>query len=38
MHIFVTSEPFYVRRADVPLRTLLISETGYDPYRVFYLS
>ncbi len=36
--IFVTSEPFYVKKAGIPLRTLLISETGYDPYRVFFTS
>ena len=36
--IFVTSEPYYVKKAGVPLRTLLISETGYDPYRVFFTS
>jgi NitT/TauT family transport system substrate-binding protein len=36
--IFVTSEPFFVRQAGVPLRTLLISETGYNPYRVFVTS
>jgi NitT/TauT family transport system substrate-binding protein len=32
--IFVTSEPFFVRQAGVPVRTLLISEAGYNPYRV----
>jgi NitT/TauT family transport system substrate-binding protein len=32
--IFVTSEPFFVRQAGEPVRTLLISETGYNPYRV----
>ncbi len=32
--IFVTSEPFFVRQAGVPVRTMLISETGYNPYRV----
>ncbi len=36
--IFVTSEPFYVKKAGQPIRTLLISETGYDPYRVFFTS
>jgi NitT/TauT family transport system substrate-binding protein len=36
--IFVTSEPFYARRANQPVRTMLISETGYDPYRVFFSS
>jgi NitT/TauT family transport system substrate-binding protein len=36
--IFVTSEPFFVRQAGVPVRTLLISDAGYDPYRVFVTS
>ncbi|MGA7856670.1 MAG: ABC transporter substrate-binding protein [Terracidiphilus sp.] len=32
--IFVTSEPFFARQAGTPVRTLLISSSGYDPYRV----
>ena len=36
--IFVTSEPFYVKKAGQPIRNLLISDTGYDPYRVFFTS
>ena len=36
--IFVTSEPFFARQAGVPVRTLLISEAGYNPYRVFMTS
>jgi NitT/TauT family transport system substrate-binding protein len=36
--IFVTSEPFFVHQAGVPVRTLLISQTGYDPYRVMATS
>ena len=36
--IFVTSEPFFARQAGVPVRTLLISEAGYNPYRVFVTS
>jgi NitT/TauT family transport system substrate-binding protein len=36
--IFVTSEPFFARQSGVPVRTLLISEAGYDPYRVFLTS
>ena len=36
--IFVTSEPFFVRQAGQPVRTLLISEAGYDPYRVMVTS
>lgn len=34
--IFVTSEPFFVKQAGTPYRTLLISNAGYDPYRVFF--
>lgn len=36
--IFVTSEPFFAQKAGAPVRTLLISATGYSPYRVFYTS
>jgi NitT/TauT family transport system substrate-binding protein len=36
--IFVTSEPFFAHQAGVPVRTMLISETGYDPYRVMVTS
>jgi len=36
--IFVTSEPFFARKAGASVRTLLISETGYSPYRVFFTS
>ncbi|MFT4111704.1 ABC transporter substrate-binding protein [Silvibacterium sp.] len=36
--IFVTSEPFFARKAGADIRTLLISDTGYDPYRVFFTS
>jgi NitT/TauT family transport system substrate-binding protein len=32
--IFVTSEPFFARKAGAPVRTFLISDTGFDPYRV----
>ncbi len=32
--IFVTSEPFFARQANTEVRTLLISSSGYDPYRV----
>jgi len=32
--IFVTSEPFFARQAGADVRTLLISSSGYDPYRV----
>jgi NitT/TauT family transport system substrate-binding protein len=36
--IFVTSEPFFARKSGAQIRTLLISDTGYDPYRVFCTS
>jgi len=36
--VFVTSEPFYVQQRGVKERTLLISDTGYSPYRVFFTS
>ncbi len=36
--IFVTSEPFFARIAGAKVRTLLISQTGYDPYRVMVTS
>jgi NitT/TauT family transport system substrate-binding protein len=32
--VFVTSEPFFARQAGAQVRTLLISASGYDPYRV----
>ncbi|MBV8631121.1 MAG: ABC transporter substrate-binding protein [Silvibacterium sp.] len=36
--IFVTSEPYFAHKAGVQVRTLLISNTGYAPYRVFFTS
>lgn len=36
--IFVTSEPFFARKAGAQVRSLLISDTGYDPYRVMFTS
>jgi NitT/TauT family transport system substrate-binding protein len=33
---FLTSEPFFARQAGVETRVLLIKDTGYDPYRVFF--
>jgi NitT/TauT family transport system substrate-binding protein len=36
--IFVTSEPFFARKAGANIRTMLISDTGYDSYRVFFTS
>ncbi len=34
--IFVTSEPFFAQQAGAEVRTLPISSTGYDPYRVSF--
>ena len=34
--IFVTSEPFFARQAGAEVRTLPISSSGYDPYRVSF--
>jgi NitT/TauT family transport system substrate-binding protein len=36
--IFITSEPFFARQAGAEVRTLLISSTGYDPYRVQFVN
>jgi NitT/TauT family transport system substrate-binding protein len=36
--VFVTSEPFFARKSGAQVRTLLTSDTGYDPYRVFFTS
>ena len=35
---FVTSEPYFARKSGADVRTLLISATGYQPYRVFFTS
>jgi NitT/TauT family transport system substrate-binding protein len=34
--IFITSEPFFAKQAGAEVRTLLISSSGYDPYRVYF--
>jgi NitT/TauT family transport system substrate-binding protein len=34
--VFVTSEPFFAKQAGAEVRTLLISSSGYDPYRVSF--
>jgi len=34
--IFITSEPFYAKQAGAEVRTLPISLSGYDPYRVSF--
>ncbi|MCP3763602.1 ABC transporter substrate-binding protein [Domibacillus sp. A3M-37] len=31
---FLTSEPFFMEQENVPVETLLVSESGYDPYNV----
>ena len=36
--IFVTSEPYFAHKAGAQVRTLLISDTGYAPYRAFFTS
>jgi len=36
--IFITSEPFFAKQAGADVRTLLISSSGYDPYRVSFTS
>lgn len=33
---FVTNEPYYAEKNGVPAKTLLLSESGFDPYRVVY--
>jgi NitT/TauT family transport system substrate-binding protein len=35
---FVTSEPYFAEKQGAKVRTLLISSTGYQPYRVFFTS
>jgi NitT/TauT family transport system substrate-binding protein len=36
--VFVTSEPYFATKAGAQIRTMLISSTGYQPYRVFFTS
>jgi NitT/TauT family transport system substrate-binding protein len=36
--IFITSEPFFARQAGAEVRTILVSSSGYDPYRVQFTS
>ena len=33
---FITNEPFYVKRQGAKPATLLLSDTGFSPYRVWY--
>jgi NitT/TauT family transport system substrate-binding protein len=35
---YITNEPYYVKKAGVRARTLLISDSGYDPYRVMIVN
>jgi len=35
---FITNEPYYIRKQGANPKTLLISDSGYDPYRVIYTS
>jgi NitT/TauT family transport system substrate-binding protein len=35
---FVTSEPYFASKAGAQVRTLLISSSGYQPYRVIFTS
>ena len=35
---FVTNEPYYAGKKGVETKTLLISDSGFDPYRVIYTS
>ena len=35
---FVTSEPYFARKSGAQVRTLLISDSGYQPYRVVFAS
>ncbi|MEM9159760.1 MAG: ABC transporter substrate-binding protein [Verrucomicrobiota bacterium] len=33
---YITSEPFYVERLGMPVRTLLVADSGYDPPHVVF--
>ncbi|MGJ3242808.1 MAG: ABC transporter substrate-binding protein [Opitutales bacterium] len=35
---FVTNEPYYAEKNGVDVKTILISESGFDPYRVVFSS
>jgi NitT/TauT family transport system substrate-binding protein len=35
---FVTSEPYFARKSGAQIKTMLISDTGYQPYRVVFTS
>jgi NitT/TauT family transport system substrate-binding protein len=36
--VFITSEPYFAKQAGIDVRTLLISSSGYDPYRIQFTS
>lgn len=33
---FITNEPYYIRKAGANPKTLLLSDSGFDPYRVIF--
>lgn len=33
---FITNEPFFVERAGIKVKTLLIADSGFSPYQVWY--
>jgi NitT/TauT family transport system substrate-binding protein len=35
---FITNEPYYVRKQGAVVETLLLSDTGFSPYRVWFTS
>jgi NitT/TauT family transport system substrate-binding protein len=35
---YITNEPYYVRKAGVKARTILMMDSGYDPYRVIIVA
>ncbi len=35
---FITNEPFYVRQKGADVETLLLSDTGFSPYRIWFTS
>ncbi|MFO7724534.1 MAG: ABC transporter substrate-binding protein [Oceanipulchritudo sp.] len=35
---FITNEPFYVARSGANVKTILLSESGFNPYRVWFTS
>jgi NitT/TauT family transport system substrate-binding protein len=35
---FITNEPYYIKKEGANAKTLLIADSGYDPYRVIFTS